>query len=125
MAENYETPEWVTSLSSAMASAIDWVTVGEVGWCYLRPDENELGMDVLNFYPSPVEIEEAGPRDGELAFPSVFRFDVWEAQKAFDEVSSVIVDAENDEQPTVTITGKYQGRDVMVFFFFRPCPDDT
>ncbi len=125
MAEYYDTPEWIEAFCTAMGSAIEWKIDGQVDCYYSRPDENELGMDVLDLFPMPIEIEEAGPKDGELAFPRVFCFDVLAAQKVFDEVSSVMVDAENDNQPVVTITGKYQGRDVMVFFFFRPCPDET
>jgi hypothetical protein len=125
LVEYYETPEWVEALCRAMASSIEWKIDGQVDWYYLRADQNELGMDVINVSPSLVEIEEAGPRDGVLAFPRVFRFEVLEAQKVFDEVSSVIVDVENDDQPIVSITGKYQGRDVMVFFYIRPCPDET
>lgn len=81
MAEDSKTPEWVETLSEAIASTIEWKAPAYVEWYYSKADESGWGVDLIDLYPAQVEIEEAGPNDGEIVFPVVNSFDILEAQK--------------------------------------------
>src|SRR5215208_1515438 len=124
MAENDQTPEWAEALGEAIASTIEFQGPAYIEWYYSRADENGRGVDLLELYPALVEIQEAGPYDGELVFIKVNSFDILAAQKALDEVGAVMFAFENEDQPSISIEGKYKGQDVIVVIYFEPPFDE-
>ena len=123
MAEDSKTPEWVEMLSEAIASTIEWQTPAYVEWYYSKASENGWGVNLIELYPAPVEIEEAGPNDGEIVFPEVNSFDILEAQKKLDELDSVMFEFETDGQPSISLEGKYKGQEIMIIIYFQPASD--
>ena len=124
MTENNETPEWVETLGEAIASAIEFQGPAYIEWYYSKADENGRGVDLIELYPALVEIQEAGPYDGELVFIKVNSFDILEAQKALDEIEGVIFANETEDQASISIEGNYKGQKVMVTIYFEPAFDD-
>jgi hypothetical protein len=124
MAEERQIPDWVKALSEAMAHTIEFPATTTVGWYYEQPDENEWGIHTIFLYPEPVEIQEAGPKDGELVFPQANSVDILEAQKQLDDVISVIVEFDPEGQSTISFEGTYQGQAVMVLLYLEPFSDD-
>lgn len=124
MTENDETPEWVENLGEAIASTIEFQGPAYIEWYYSKADENGWGVDLLELYPALVEIEEAGPYDGEIVFIKVNSVDILAAQKALDEVDTVTFGYETEDQTNISIEGKYKGQQVMVVIYFEPAFDD-
>lgn len=124
MTEDYEAPEWVTTLGEAIASTIEFQGPAYIEWYYSKAADNEWGVDLLELYPALVEIEEAGPYDGEIVFVKVNSFDVFAAQKALDEVEGVTFGFEGGDQTNISIEGKYKGQNVVVIVYFEPAMDD-
>jgi len=124
MTEENNAPEWVETLSEAIASTIEWQSPAYLEWYYSKADENGWGVDLIELYPALMEIEEAGPNDGEIVFPKVDSFDVLEAQKMLDEVDAVTFGLETDGQPSISLEGKYKGQELVVMVYFQPVPDD-
>lgn len=123
MTENNHTPEWVEALGEAIASTIEFQGPAYIEWHYSKADENGDGIDFLELYPALVEIEEAGPYDGELVFVKVNSFDVLAAQRALDEVHGVTFAYETEDQPSISIEGMYKGQAVAVVIYFEPIFD--
>jgi hypothetical protein len=123
MAEEKQIPDWVTTLSEAIAHTIEFPDTTAVGWYYEPPDENEYGVHSILMYPEPLEIQEAGPNNGELVFPQANSVDILEAQKKLDEVTSVIVEFESEGQSSISFEGTYQGQAVIVHLYLRPFSD--
>ncbi|MBK9926640.1 MAG: hypothetical protein IPP66_15295 [Anaerolineales bacterium] len=123
MTEENHAPEWVETLSEAIASTIEWQTPAYLEWYYSKADENGWGVDLIELYPALMEIEEAGPNDGEIIFAKVNNFDILEAQKIFDEVDAVTFGLELDGQPSISLEGTYKGEEVVVMVYFQPVPD--
>lgn len=124
MMENDETPEWVEVLGEAIASAIEFQGPAYIEWYYSKADENGRGVDLIELYPALVEIEEAGPYDGEMVFIKVNSFNILAAQKALDEVDGVMFAYGAEDQASITIEGKYSGQAVEVVIYFEPAFDD-
>jgi hypothetical protein len=123
MTEDSKTPEWVETLSEALASTIEWNAPAYIEWYYSKADENGWGIDLIELYPALMEIEEAGPNDGEIIFPDISSFDILEAQKKLDEVDAVLFGFETDGQPSISLEGKYKGQEIMVNIYFQPLDD--
>jgi hypothetical protein len=123
MTEENNAPEWVETLSEAIAATIEWQAPAYLEWYYSKADENGWGVDLIELYPALMEIEEAGPKDGEIVFPRVNSFDVLEAQKMLDEVDAVTFGLEEDGQPSISLEGKYKGQEIVVMVYFQPLPD--
>lgn len=124
MAEENQVPEWARELAEAIADTIEFKAQAFLDCQQLPPEENEWGVDLVELWPALMEIQEAGPNDGELVFGIVDRFDLLAAQKVFDEVDEVMFGFENDGQPKITIEGTYKGRLVAVIVYFEPWFDD-
>jgi hypothetical protein len=120
MPEENLVPEWAKELAEAIASTIEFKAPASLDCQQLSPEETELGVDVIEVWPALMEIQEAGPHDGELVFGVVDRFDLLAVQKLFDDVEEVIFGFENDGQPYITIEGKFKGRAVVVMVYFEP-----
>ena len=112
------------TLSEAIAHTIDFPATTSVGWFYEPPDKNESGVHAITLYPEPVEIQEAGPKDGDLVFPKPNSVDILAAQKQFDEVDSVLIQFELEGLPAITLEGKYKGEAVLVFLYLQPVSND-
>ena len=124
MAEERQIPDWMQTLGEAMALTIQFQATTSIGWVYEHPDKNESGMHVITLYVEPVEIQEAGPNDGELVFPTVLGMDVLEAQKKLDEVDSVLFGSESHGQTMISFEGKYEGHPVAVHVCLQFASDD-
>lgn len=124
MTEDDHTPKWVEELGEAIASTIEFQGPAYIEWYYSKAEENGDGIDFLELYPALVEIEEAGPYDGELVFIKVSSFDVLAAQKMLDEVHGVTFAYETEDQPSISIEGIYKGQEVAVVVYFEPIFDD-
>jgi hypothetical protein len=124
MTENKETPEWVETLGEAIVSTIEFQGPAYIEWYYSKADENGQNVDLLELYPALVEIEEAGPYDGEIVFVKVNSVDILAAQKVLDEVHAVTFGYETEDQTNISIEGKYNGKDVVVVIYFEPSLDD-
>jgi len=124
MPENNETPEWVATLGEAIVSTIEFQGPAYIEWYYSKADENGDGIDFLELYPALVEIEEAGPYDGEMVFVKVNSVDILAAQKALDEVHGITFAYETEDQPSLSIEGTYKGQEVAVVIYFEPLFDD-
>jgi len=125
MKENNHTPEWVEILGQAIAATIEFQGPAYIEWYYSKAEENGDGIDFLELYPALVEIEEAGPYDGELVFVKVNSFDVLAAQRTLDEVHGVTFAYETEDQPSISIEGIYKGQEVAVVVYFEPIFDDA
>jgi len=118
-----EIPDWVPALSEAIAHTIEFSATASVGWLYEQPDEE--GVHTILLYPEPMEIQEAGPNDGELIEPQVNSIDILEAQKKLDEVTSVILGFDPEGRTAISFEGQYQGQAVNVHLFLGSLPDST
>jgi len=124
MTKEYQMPEWAQTLSESLASTIEFKGPAYLRWQHSSPDENGWGVDLIELFPAIMEIEEAGPNDGEQVFGIVHGFDLLEAQKSLDKVDAMMFGFENDGQPSITIEGEYKGREVVILIYFEPEPDE-
>jgi hypothetical protein len=124
MTEEDLVPEWARELAEAIADTIEFKAHAFLDCQQMEPEESEWGVDLVELWPALMEIQEAGPNDGELVFGIVDRFDLLAAEKVFDEVSEMMFGFENDGQPKITIEGTYKGRVVVVIVYFEPWFDD-
>ena len=116
--------EWAQTLTTLLADTIEFKGPAYMEWYYSPANDNAWGVDLIRLFPAIIEIEEAGPNDGEEIFGIVHHFDLLAAQKAFDKVDALVFSFDNDGQPEISIEGKYTGRDVVVLINFQPVPDD-
>ncbi len=124
MEEENEVPEWAKELAEAIADTIEFKAQAFLDCQQLPPEENEWGVDLVELWPALMEIQEAGPNDGELVFGVVDRFDLQAAEKVFDDVDEFMFGFENDGQPKITIQGTFKGRPVIVVVYFEPWFDE-
>lgn len=124
MTENSDAPEWVAELGEAIVSTIQFQGPAYIEWYYSKAEENEQGVDLLELYPALVEIEEAGPYDGEIVFVKVNSVDILAAQRTLDDVEAVTFGIEAEDQTSLSIEGSYQGHPVNVVIYFEPAFDD-
>jgi hypothetical protein len=124
MSEGEKTPEWVATLGEAIVGTIEFQGPAYIEWYYSKAEENGWGVDLLELYPALVEIEEAGPYDGEIVFVKVNSVDILAAQKVLDEVHAVTFGYETDDQTNISIEGKYNGQEIVVVIYFEPAVDD-
>jgi hypothetical protein len=124
MSEDEKTPEWVATLGEAIVSTIEFQGPAYIEWYYSNAADNDWGVDLLELYPALVEIEEAGPYDGEIVFVKVNSVDILAAQKVLDEVHAVTFGYETDDQTNISIEGKYKGQEIVVVIYFEPAVDD-
>ncbi len=122
--EEDQVPEWARELAEAVADTIEFKAQAFLDCQQLGPEENEYGVDLVELWPALMEIQEAGPNDGELVFGVVDRFDLQAVEKVFDNVDEFMFGFENDGQPKITIEGMYKGRPVMVVVYFEPWFDE-
>jgi len=116
-------PDWVETLSTALANTIEVPATIHFGWYYEPPHENDFGIHALTLYPEPVEIQEAGPKDGEFVFLAPNGVDILAIYRQFDEVDALTLAFEQGHEPAISITGKYKGQAVIVFLFLHPNSD--
>ena len=124
MADDKHIPDWIKTLSEAIAHTIEFEATAKVGWYYEPPEESAWGIHSIILYPEPDEIQEAGPRDGELEFPLANSVDILAAQKQLDVVTSVIVQFEPEGRPAISLEGIYQGQAVIVHLYLQPPPEE-
>lgn len=124
MTEEDGLQDWVKTLSETIASAIEYDGPALLTGIHSSPEESIWGVDYIELFPVVTEIEEAGPRDGEEVEGLVHTIDILEVQKAFDEVSAVVLGFEFDREGSVTLEGKYAGRQVVVRINSEPRFDD-
>jgi len=120
MPEEKQIPEWVKELAEAIVSTIEFESPASMECQHWSAEESELGVDLVEFWPAVMEIEEAGPNDGEMVFGIVDRFDILAAQKIFDEVGEILFGFENDGRSMITIEGKFKARAIVVVVYFEP-----
>lgn len=119
-----QVPQWAKELAEAIADTIEFKGQAYLDCQQMEPGESEWEVDLVELWPAVMEIQEAGPNDGELVYGIVDRFDILAAQKIFDEVDEIMFGFENDGQPKITIEGTFKGRRVVVIVYFEPGFDD-
>jgi hypothetical protein len=124
MTEENQVPEWAVELAASLAATIEFKAPASLDCQQWGPEETEWGVDLVELWPAIMEIQEAGPNDGEIVFGVVDNFDILAAQKLFDEVSEATFGFENDGRPNISIEGKYKGREIVVLIYFEPEWDD-
>jgi hypothetical protein len=124
MAEENQVPEWAKELAEAIADTIEFKTQASLDCRQSAAEETDWAVDLVELWPAVMEIQEAGPNDGELVYGIVDRFDILAAQKIFDEVNEVMLDFENGSEPKATIEGMFKGRQVVVIVYFEPGFED-
>ena len=124
MTEENQLQDWVKTLSETIASAIEYDGPAILTGIHSSPEESIWGVDYIELFPVITEIEEAGPNDGEDVFGFVHSIDILEVQKAFDEVSAVVIGFELDREASLTLEGKYEGREVVVRINSEPSFDE-
>lgn len=124
MAEDNQMPEWAQTLCEKLAEAIEFKGPASMEGWYSAPEETSWGVDLIELFPAVMEIEEAGPNDGEEVFGIVNNFDLLAAQKVFDEVVEMAFGFDNEGESYITIEGKYKERDVVVLINFQPASDE-
>ena len=120
MAEVNPVPMWARELAVEIASTIEFKAQASLDCQQWSPEETEWGVDLVELWPAVMEIQEAGPNDGEIVFGIVDSFDLLAVQKIFDQVDDFTFGYENDGRGNITIEGKFKGRAVIVIVYFEP-----
>ena len=120
MTEEDLVPKWARELAEEIASMIEFEAPAILDCQQSEPEETEWGVDLVELWPAVMEIQEAGPNDGEIVYGIVHSFDILAAQKIFDKVNSVKFGFEIANRPIVTIEGNFKGRPVVVIVYFEP-----
>lgn len=124
MAEEDLVPEWARDLAQAIADNIVFGALASLDCKQSGPDETDWGVDLVELWPALMEIQEAGPNDGEIVFGIIHRFDILEAQKIFDKLDNVQFGFAMAGQPKITFEAWFKGRPVVVIVYFEPEFDD-
>jgi hypothetical protein len=124
MSEEYQMPKWAQTLCESLASTIEFKGPADLECWYSAPKETSWGVNLIELSPATMEIEEAGPNDGEEVFGIVHGFDLLAAQKVFDEMVALVFGFDNDGQPGITMEGKFKGHNVVVLINFQPTSDE-
>lgn len=120
MAEENPVPMWARELAVEIASAIEFKAQASLDCQQWSPEETEWGVDLVELWPAVMEIQEAGPNDGEIVFGIVDSFDLLAAQKVFDQVEAFSFGYENDGRGNIMVEGTFKGRQVVVVVYFEP-----
>ena len=120
MTEEDQVPAWARELSESLADAIEFNGEAFLDCEQFGPEETEWGVDLVELWPAVMEIQEAGPNDGEIVFGIVDSFDLLAAQKVFDQVEAFSFGYENDGRGNIMFEGTYKGRQVVVVVYFEP-----
>ena len=120
MAEEDLVPEWAQELAQAMADTIEFGALASLDCQQSGPEETEWGVDLVELWPALMEIQEAGPNDGEIVFGIVHRFDILAAQEVFDKVDTIQFGYALSGQPKITFEAWFKGRPVVVIVYFEP-----
>jgi len=120
MTEEDQVPAWARELSESLADAIEFNGEAFLDCEQFGPEETEWGVDLVELWPALMEIQEAGPNDGEIVFGIIDRFDLLVAQKIFDRLNAFTFGYENDGRGKITIEGLFKGREVVVIVYFEP-----
>ena len=120
MEEEDQVPVWARELAESLAEAIEFKGQAFLDCQQSAPEETEWGVDLVELWPAVMEIQEAGPNDGEIVFGIVDNFDLLAALKIFDRVDAFTFGYENDGRGKVTIEGMFRGREVVVIVYFEP-----
>ena len=120
MTEENQVPQWARDLAESIASTIEFKAQASIDCQHSAPEETEWGVDLVELWPAVMEIQEAGPNDGEMVFGIVHSFDILAVLKIFEKVDAVIFGIENDGRSKMSIEGKFKGRDVVVLVYFEP-----
>jgi hypothetical protein len=124
MAEEDQVPDWAWELAEALASTIEFKAQASLDCQHSAPADSAWGVDLVELWPAVMEIQEAGPNDGEIVFGIVHSFDLLAAQKIFDGVETALFGFDNDGRSKITMVGKYKGREVVVLVYFEPELDE-
>jgi hypothetical protein len=108
-------PAWLEALIEEIMNGIEAHSPGNFGYRYADADEDDPWEILL--YPTPVELH-GGTEDGALVEPG-FSLDVKAVCDAFDTIDSLYWTAHSfgphdQDNPSVTIEGRYQGHSVYV-----------
>jgi hypothetical protein len=117
-------PEWAKELAEAVADTIEFKAQAYLDCRQSAPEETDWGVDLVELWPAVMEIQEAGPNDGEMVFGIVDSFDLLAVLKLFERVDDFTFGYENDGRGNITIIGKFKGREVVVVVYFEPELDD-
>ncbi|MGE5463455.1 MAG: hypothetical protein ACM3PS_08870 [Syntrophothermus sp.] len=120
MAEEDLIPQWAKELVEAIAATLEFEAPASLDCQLSAPDETEWGVDMVELWPAVMEIQEAGPNDGEIVYGVVRHMNLLAIQKLFDEVGAFLLEFENDGQPSIVIEGKFKERAVIVLIYFDP-----
>jgi hypothetical protein len=124
MPEENQVPEWARELAEAIVLTIAFESPASMECQHFPAEVTEWDVDLVEIWPAVMEIEEAGPNDGEMVFGIVHTFDLLAAQKIFEDLEGVQFGFEDDGRSTVTFEGKFKGRRVVVVVYFEPELDD-
>jgi hypothetical protein len=124
MTEEDLVPEWALELAQAMADIIEFGALASLDCEQSGPEETEWGVDLVELWPALMEIQEAGPNDGEIVFGIVHRFDILAAQGIFDHVEKIHFGFAFLGQPQITFEAWFKGRPVVVIVYFDPRFDE-
>jgi hypothetical protein len=113
-------PDWAQGLCEAISATVEFKGASAMVAHYAAPDENEWEAELIEIAPARMEIEEAGPNDGEQIYGIIHNLDLLTVQDQFDEVQALSFGFENDGQPIITVEGLYGGRDVVVLINLFP-----
>jgi hypothetical protein len=125
MTEENPVPAWAQELAVAVADTIEFKAQASLDCQQWSPEETDWGVDLVELWPAVMEIQEAGPNDGEMVFGIIDTFDLLAVQKVFDQVDDFTFGYENDGRSNITIEGKFKGRDVIVIVYFEPEWDEA
>jgi len=120
MPEENRVPMWARELAVEIASTIEFKAQASLDCQQWAPEETDWGVDLVELWPAVMEIQEAGPNDGEIVFGIVDSFDLLAAQKVFDQVEAFSYGIESDGRGSITIEGKFKERQVVVVVYFEP-----
>ena len=123
MTEENKVPVWARELAEAIADTVEFKGQASIDCRQSGPEETEWGVDLVELWPAVMDIQEAGPNDGEFVFGIVDRFDILAAQKIFEEVNALRFEIEDTGEPKITLEGKYKGREVVIILYFEPDVD--
>lgn len=125
MTEEGQVPDWVWKLAEEVASTIEFKAQASLDCLHFAAQDTDWGVDLVELWPTVMEIQEAGPNDGEIVFGIVDSFDLLAAQKIFDNLDAVTYGYEYDGRGKITFEGEFKGRMVVVVVYFEPELDDV
>lgn len=122
--ETAKPPDWVSDLIGAVAAGFHpEVVCGPLGYIWIPP-KDQMQPWRLSVFPTPGEIAEAGPEDGEITVPG-FRLTLTPILKKFSPIPRVDWRAPSQytgelDGPGVVIRGRVHGRRLILSVFDEP-----